>query len=814
MIGDLRFAVRMLIKSPGFTAVAFLAIALGIGVTTTIFGAVNSLLLRPLPVANPEELVQMYTADARIGRQPNSYLNYVDYAKQNTVFTGLAAYQFTPMGFTAAGETTNIFAQLVSGNYFSLLGIQPVLGRAFLPEEDATPNANPVVVLSQRFWKKLGADPAIVGSVLTLNGRSFSVIGVAPPKFFGTDVGVVPDLWVPMAMREWVLPADEWYQNRRALMLNVFGRLRPGVSIVQAEAQLKTVARQLEQAYPDFNKERTISLTPLEQAKTQAIGGPGSENGIRDASFLLLAAAGSILLIACANVANLLLARAMTRQREIAVRLALGARRGRIVRQLLTESILLALLGGLGGVILAYWLGDVLKSLLPASPVPLNFDAQPDARVLVFALIVAICSGVIFGFAPAWQTSRADLTQGLRERSGTAEAAGRSNMRNFLVVIQIGGSLLLLIGSGLFLKAFRHAQAIPPGFRTDNIALLSFDLNLAGYDKPRARQALRSLLEDVRRDPQVRGADVAQSVPFGFGGIGRTVIADDRPEDAVGNRKFANVSEITPTYLRTMGIPLLRGRALSDHDSEQPTPHVAVISETMAREFWPGQEPIGRRFRFFQGEPIEVVGIAANVKLYSLGEDPSWIIYLPMHTQPQGGVTLVINSVAAPGPALEEAQRLVRELDSHIPITYAKTMREHLALALWPSRMGALLLGAFGLLALVLASMGVYGVMAYAVNQRTRELGIRIALGAQAHQLLGLVLRQGMTLAMIGLAVGLLLAFACTRLLAALLYGVNPSDPAVFVAITVVLGLAALAACYLPARRALKIDPVVALRFE
>ena len=781
---------------------------------TTIFGVVNSLMLRPLPVTNSERLVQMYTSDARIGQQPNSYLNFVDYRAQNTVFSGLVAYQFTPMGLTIGGETTNIFGQIVSGNYFSVLGVQPALGRAFLPEEDATPNASPVVVLSHRFWKKLGGDPAVVGSVLTLNGRSFSVIGVAPAKFGGTDVGVTPDLWVPMAMREWVLPADDWYQNRRALMLNAFGRLKPGVSIPQAEAQLKTVARQLEEAYPDLNKQRSVSLLLIEQAKTQGIGGPGNETGIRDVSALLLAAAGSILLIACANVANLLLARGTTRQREIAIRLALGAQRGRVVRQLLTESLLLALLGGLGGVVLAYWLGDLLLSLFPASPVPLSLDAQPDARVLVFAFLLAILTGIVFGIAPAWQTSHRNLTEGLRERAATATSSSRFNLRNFLVIAQIAGSLLLLIGAGLFLKAFRHAQAIPPGFRTERVALLSFDLSLAGYDKARAKQALRSILEDVRRDPQVRSADFAQSVPFGFGGLARTVLDEDQPPDAEGNGKIATVSEITPTYFTTMAIPLLKGRTFTEQDTESPTPRLAIISEAMAREFWPGEEAIGQRFRFFQTEPMEVIGIVQNVKLYSLGETAPWLVYLPMHTQPPGGATLVMNTVGAPGPALAEAQRIVRRLDTHIPITYAKTMSDHLALALWPSWMGAVLLGSFGLLALVLASMGVYGVMSYSVNQRTRELGIRMALGAQAHEVLGLIVRQGMVLAVIGLGLGLVIAFGATRLVAALLYGVNPSDPSVFVSVTLVLALAAFAACYLPARRALKIDPVIALRFE
>lgn len=813
MIADLRFALRMLVKTPGFSVVAFLAIALGIGVNTTIFGVVNSLLLRPLPVANPERLVQMYTSDARIGRQPNSYLNFVDYRTQNNVFSGLVAYQFTPMGLTIGGETTNIFALMVSGNYFSMLGVQPALGRAFVPDEDTTPNANPVIVLSHRFWKKLGGDPTIVGSVLTLNGSSFSVIGVALAKFGGTDVGVTPDVWVPIAMREWVLPADDWYQNRRALVLNVFGRLKPGVSITQAEAQLQTVARQLEKAYPGTNKGRFVSLLPLEQAKTQGIGGPANSNGIRDVSVLLMAAAGSILLIACANVANLLLARGTTRQREIAIRLALGAQRGRIVRQLLTESLMLAFVGGLGGVVLAYWLGDLLLSLLPASPVPLILDPQPDARVLVFAFALAVLSGVTFGLAPAWQTSRSSLTESLRERVGTATHVSRFNLRNILVVAQIAGSLLLLVGSGLFLKAFHRAQAIRPGFRTDRVALLSFDLTLAGYDKPRAKQALRSILEDVRRDSDVRSADFAQTVPFGFGGVSRTILAEGSSE-AEGNQKFAAVNEITPTYFSTMAIPLVKGRTFAERDTESAVPRVAIISEAMAHEFWPGEEAIGRRFRFFQSDAIEVIGVVQNVKLYSLGEAPTWMVYLPMHTQPQGGATLVIHTAGVPGPALAEAQRIVRRLDTHIPITYAKTMTDHLALALWPSWMGAVLLGSFGMLALVLASMGVYGVMAYSVSQRTRELGIRMALGAQAHQVLGLVVRQGMTLAVIGLCIGLLAAVGSTRLVAALLYGVNPNDPIVFAGVTLLLALAAFAACYLPARRALKIDPVVALRFD
>ena len=816
MIQDLRYAVRMLLKSPGFFVVAFFAIALGIGVNTTIFSVVSTLLLRPLPVGHPDRLVQIYTLDARNGKQANSFLNFVDFAKENTVFTGIAAYQFMPMGMSSGGETTSVFAQAVSGNYFSLLEVTPALGRAFRPEEDRTPDRYPVVILAHHFWKKLGGDRGIIGSALTLNGRQFTVIGVAPQKFTGTDVGVAPDLWVPMAMRGWVAPGLlEWYENRRALMLNLVGRLKPGVSLPQAEAQMKTVARHLELAYPEFNKERSVVLATLESAKTQGLGGPDSENGVMNISALLLVAAGSILLIACANVANLLLARATTRQREMAVRLALGAGRGRIVRQLLTESILLALLGGIGGVILAYWLGDILLALLPATPMPLALDPSPDSRVLVYAFLLALVSGVVFGLAPALQTARWDLTQGLRERaSSTGGGTSRWNLRNLLVIAQIAVSLLLLIGSGLFLKAFHKAQAIDPGFRTTELALLSFDLNLAGYDNARGLQTIHELLERLRRNPQVRRAEAGEWVPLGFGGRGRTIYVEGRDSEAELNRRFSNFSTITPGFFDALGIPLLQGRKFNEHDAERSAVMVAIINQTMARQLWPGEDAIGRRFRFFQSEPVEVVGVTKDIKAVSLGEAPTPMVYLPMDEAPKGAVTLFIQTAGLPGPMLAEAHRLVRATDTRIPITYEKTVADHMAFALWPSWMGAVLLGAFGLLALVLASMGVYGVMAYSVSQRTREIGIRMALGAQGWEVLQLVLRQGMVLAAIGLIVGLVAAFGVTRLVAALLYGVNPSDPSVFGAVTVLLAAAAFAACYFPARRAVKIDPVIALRFD
>ncbi|PYK24990.1 MAG: hypothetical protein DME52_09690 [Verrucomicrobia bacterium] len=817
MINDLRFAVRMLIKYPAFSIVAFLALVLGIGANTTVFGIINALVLRPLPVGHSEEVVKVFTTDNHIkGNQSTSYLNFQDYEKQNTAFTSMAAYTFVGVGMTRGSDTLNVSGLLVTGNYFDLLQVKPSLGRTFLPEEDSTPNGHPVVVLGYKFWKKLGADPTIVSSQVTLNGHSFTVIGVAPAAFTGVDVGFDPDIYVPMSMHQWIRPgADLWFDLRRALLLNIVARLKPGVTMSQAQAQMRTIAKQLEQAYPDVNKERSIALVSLEAAKSQGLAGPNNEDLARNVSLLLLAASVSILLIACANVANLLLARSTARQGEMAIRLALGAGRGRIVRQLLTESILLGVLGGVGGVILAYCLGNVLVALLPPTPFPISLDPQPDWRVLIFSFAIAALSGVIFGLAPAFQMARWNLIQGLRERVSTGGGAvTRLNLRSLLVVAQIAVSLLLLIGSGLFLKSFYKAQAIDPGFRTDNLDIVTINPVLAGYDSDRALQVVRAIADQIRHDPRVAGADVNNYVPL-FGGEGRTIVIDGRDPNDEHNRKFANYSPITPGYFQTMGIQLLRGRNFTAQDAEKNAAPVAIIDETMASEFWPNEDALGRRFRFMiNKDPIEVIGVARNSKAVTLGEIPTPMVYWPLKEITDTGITLFVHTTGAPGMMLSEIRRIVRSVDVHIPITYEKTIRQHMAIALWPSWMGAMLLGSLGLLAFILASMGVYGVMAYSVSQRTRELGIRMALGAQTSQVIQLVLRQGMSLAVIGLGLGLFAAFGSTRLAGSLLYGVNPSDPVIFVGVTSLLAFAAFAACYFPARRALKINPVTALRTE
>jgi predicted permease len=584
----------------------------------------------------------------------------------------MAAYTFAAMGMTRGNETSNVLGLLVSGNYFDLLEVRPTLGRGFLPEEDTAPYAHPVVVLNYRFWKRLGGDQAVIGTTVTLNGRAFTVVGVAPPAFGGIDIGGAPDVWIPMAMHGWVRPGgDEWFENRRALLLSIVARLKPGVTLAVAKSQINSLSKRLEEAYPDVNKERGLILVSAEKAKSQGLGGQNNENAAQDVSLLLLVAAGAILLIACANVANLLLARATTREREMAVRLALGAGRGRIVRQLLTESILLALIGGLGGIVIAYWLGDILISLLPATPFPIGLNPQPDIRVLGVALLVAVLSGVIFGVAPAWHTVRWDLTQALRERAAASGGSGPSrwNLRNLLVIAQIAVSLFLLIGSALFLKAFHNAQAIDPGFRTENLAILTIDPALAGYDNTRASQVTRSILDQIRRYPQVQGADVGQWLPLGFGGESRTIVPEGSDESAEASRVMANMNIITPSYFETMRIPFLRGRNFDEHDSAKNAAPVAIINEALAKRFWPSDNPVGRRFRFYHGDSVEVVGVARDIKATTLSETSAPMVYRPLQDMPAGGITIYAHTVGTPGPALVEIHRIVRSADVHIPIT-------------------------------------------------------------------------------------------------------------------------------------------------
>ncbi len=826
LLQDLRYGARLLAKAPGFTLVAALSLALGIGANTTIFTLINAVLLNPLPVADPAQLVSVWTTDERNqdgalgGFLQSSPMNYRDLRDQNAVFSGVAAHTGLPLNISGGtGDPQQVFGEIVTGNYFDVLGAKPLIGRGFRPDEDVREGASLVAVLGYGEWqKRFGGDRGIVGRSIQLDGRDFTVVGVMPKGFKGTNAIGAPALWVPyMTYRE---TTTGFFQelirpdSRRGLVFNVTGRLKPGVTVQQAEANLKTIAKRLAQEYPNENQGRSVTLVPLAQSTVN----PGFRGNIVAAGGLLMVIVGLVLLIACANVANLLLARASLRQKEIAVRLSLGASRGRLITQLLTEGLILAVIGGAVGLLLAYWAQSLLWSFRPPFLQADAIDLHPDLRVLLFTLVVALGTGVVFGLAPAVQASRPDLVVELKEKTSAPTGSNRLfSLRNVLVAAQLALSLIALVGAGLFLRSLQHAQQINPGFDAEHLATLSFDLGGQGYTEERGRQFQKEALARVASIPGVQSTTIASTVPLFAGGFARTVFLEGQDTSDRRAGRLVQIAVVGPHYLETLGIPLLRGRALSETDQPN-TPHVAVINESMARRFWPDQDPIGRRFKFFGQDFFnEVVGIAKDSKYNFIGEDPTPFLYQPATQVYQPAVSLFVKA-ASPQAVVATARGEVQQLDRNLPLTGVFTLSEIFAQSLWPATMAALLLAVFAALSLVLAVIGIYGVMAYSVNQRTRELGIRMALGASRRDVVAMVVGQGLKLTVCGVVVGIAAAIAGLRLattfLAPMLFGVSTTDVMTLVTVPIVLSLAALAASYLPALRATRIDPMVALRYE
>ena len=818
---DLKFGVRLLAKTPGFTVIAALSLALGIGANTTIFTLVNAVLLNPLPVEDPSQLVSVFTTDERnrgtgLDFLQTSPMNFKDLRDKNEVFSGLTGHVGIQLNITGGtGQPEQIFGELVTGNYFSVLGARPQIGRGFLPDEDVTPGEKLVTVLGHGEWqKRYGGDPAIVGRTISLNSAAFTVVGVMPKGFKGTNAIGAPALWVPYMtypqttngfFLELAAPT-----SRRGLVFNITGRLKPGVSVQQAEANLKTIARQLEQEYPNDNTGRNVTLVPLAQATIN----PGFRDNIVKAGGLLMTIVGLVLLIACANVANLLLARAAARQREIAVRLSLGAGRGRLIMQLLTEGTLLAVIGGAAGLLLAYWAQGLLWSFRPPFLAADAIDLQPDMRVLMFTLAVSIATGVVFGLAPAIQASRPDLVVELKEKTSAPTGSNRLfSLRNVLVSAQVALSLVALVGAGLFLRSLQHAQQISPGFDADHLAVLSFDLGAQGYTEERGRQLQQRVLARAASVPGVQAASVGSTVPLFAGGFARTVFLEGQDTSDRRAGRLVQISVVGSHYLETIGIPLVRGRTLSETDQPN-TPIAVVINETMARKFWPEQDAVGKRFKFFGQDFFnQVVGIAKDSKYNFIGEEETPFIYQATTQVYQPQLSLFVKA-PQPWAVLGTVRGEIQQLDRNLPLTGVFTLSEIFDQALWAPRMAAWLLAVFAGLSLVLSVIGIYGVMAYAVSQRTRELGIRLALGASRGDVLRLVVMQGLRLTLMGVAFGLAASLAVTRLVASLLYSVSPTDVVTFTVVPLLLAAAALLASYLPALRATRIDPMVALRYE
>ena len=820
LLQDLRYAVRILARRPGITAMTVLALALGIGANTAIFSLVNGALLRPLPGVNdPDRLVTLErTQDGKV-QYKFGYPDYVDYRDHTSSLVGLAAHCPTPLSFTK-DTTERLRGDLVTGNYFSVLGVTPAVGRLFTDEDDRQPGAHPVAVLSYGFWMRaFGGDPGVVGNGIKLNGFDFTIVGVASRDFGGTETGEPYDIWIPIMMQVEAMPRTlgrHWFNDRSAGWLGLFGRLRDGVSVDRAQSELATIARGIEQNNPDTNEGRGVSV----------LSGVGLDSDDRaslgEFMTLLFVAVIVLLLIACGNVANLLLLRAAGRQREIAVKLALGATRGRIVRQLLTEGLLLSIVAGGVGLLLAPWSTQLIMAFQQPAYGLRGIDVGVDGRVLGFTAALSILTVIVFGLAPAIRASKIDLVSSLKDG---APGAGRrsSRLQGSLVVAQVALSLVLLIGAGLAVRTMRHALTLDRGFDSDNLVLMSMDLTIRGYSESQGRSFYEELLRRVDALPGVICSSLAKTVPPNDWSDRLSVfLPGEEPSpdelrtrlDELGLRVDAN--RIAPSYFRTLGIPILEGREFTSQDRLGTMP-VAIINEKLARQLWPSESAVGKLLSVpFWREPrppVQIIGVARDTKHRSLLSDMPMLIYLPELQVYDGRATLVARTTGDP-TLINAIRNEVTSLDRDLPLVGVKTMSEQIESTLWQQRIAAGLIGLFGLLAIALAAIGIYGVIAHSVEQRTREIGIRMALGADARGVRRMILRQGSVLALTGVLVGLGAAFVLTRLMSSVLYGVSATDPLTFLISSVVLVGVAVGACLVPARRATRVDPMIALRCE
>jgi predicted permease len=823
MFQDIRYGIRMMRKAPGFTAVAVLALGLGIGVNTAILSAVNGFVLRPLPVVNPTELITTYWGskkDANVWGEI-SYANYEDLRAQNKTFVDLCASREASGGISV-GESGSaddsqraevVWGEMVTSNYFDVMGVKPILGRGLLPEENVSPNANPVVVISQDVWeRKFQSDANVIGKSVYLNGQSFNVVGVMPQSFLGATYYLRHSFWVPVMMAQRFGRRPEWRTDRTQTLFEMYGRLKPGVTIAQAETDLNQVVNGLAEQHPEIANTKVQLMTELDgrfDAATKIIQYGG---------FMALIVSSLVLLLACANVANLMLARAATRAKEIGTRLAIGAGRGRIIRQLLTESILLALMGGVLGWALAYWGSDMIRASFPPVPYPIVFDVSPDRYVLKWMMVISLITGVIFGLAPALLASRTDLVAVIKGGAGQSRKRRRLNLRSTLVVAQVMISIVVLICAGLFIRSLRKALETDPGFKTDNMVTMMINPRLLGYDQKAIWRFFPELLRRIETQPGVRAAAMTDDLPLQAGDLSRGPIVKEGEADPLPNQGFiSKCNYVSPKYFETMRTALVQGRDFTERD-DADAPRVVIVNEEFARRFYGSVEnAMGRRFRFEQGTPLmEIVGIAKDGLYRSLYEDRQPYLFLPLYQQNHGAVTLAISTQSGSdvGVVTENVRREIAQLDPRMPVVGVMVNEDNMAIPYWGPRVAAGMATTFGLLALVLATMGLYSVMMYVVSQRTREIGIRMALGANVRDVLRMIVSQGMRMVIIGLALGLTVAFALTRLFASLLLGVGTTDPLTFVGVALLLAAIALLACWIPARRATKVDPLLALRQE
>ncbi|MGA9769115.1 MAG: ABC transporter permease [Blastocatellia bacterium] len=802
LLQDLRYAIRMLLKNIGFTVVAVLALTLGIGADTAIFSVVNSVLLKPLPYAESDRLVYMWEESPQIDRMSVAYPNFVDWREQNTVFENIGVFRRQNYNLTGTGEPERLVGAMMSVDMFDALRVEPAHGRVFIKDEDK-PGASPVVILSHGLWqRRFGGDPNIIDQSITLDGRGYTVIGIMGPDFLFPSRA---ELWTSVGQAS-TLPG--WENRGNHPGLQGVARLKAGVTVEQAREGMQIVAVNLEKQYPDSNTGNRVTLIPALESVVQTI---------RPALMVLLGAVGFVLLIACANVANLLLARATSRQKEIAIRTALGASRWRIIRQLLTESILLSVFGGAFGLLLASWGVKLIVAISPNS-IPRAREIGIDNRVLVFTILVSLLTGIIFGLVPALQMSKPDLNETLKD-AGRGSTGRRHVLRSALVVAEVALTLVLLVGAGLMIRSFYRLQQVDPGFNYDNLLTFNISLPQKKYtDDAQRTNFYNQATEKIRALPGVQTVGLSSGLPLGNNGWQTSFVIDGQPPPEPGKTPITEAASASPDYFRAMQITVLKGRAFSEQDTKDATP-VALIDEEFARRYWPDEEAVGKHIRPGGNDPknplVEIVGIVRRVRMDGLNQDSNRVqSYYPFRQLPFAGMTVIVKTSTDPMSLAAAVRQQVLSIDPDQPIYNLNTMQQQRADSIAPEQLNLMLLGVFAAVALILAAVGIYGVMAYSVTQRTHEIGIRMALGAQSSDVLGMVIRQGMKLALGGLVIGTFGAWLTTRAMASLLFGVSATDTVTFIAVPVVLGVVSFVACAVPARRATKVDPMIALRYE
>jgi putative ABC transport system permease protein len=807
MFQNIRYGIRALLKNPGFTAIAIITLALGIGANTVIFSVVDSVLLRSLPFKDSDRLVSIWETNPQLSNpdgknaQASGIANFTDWNSQNQVFDNMAAYFNWTYNLTGMDEPERLEAAVVTGSFFDVLGVQSSMGRTIIPDDDQSGKDN-VVVLSHGFWqRRFGSDTAIIGKAITLNRNSFTIIGVMPPdfKFPGREV----ELWVPAGF------SAAQKQDRAGKFLKVIGRLKPNVKVEQARAALVTIAGQLEQQYPDTNAGWSAALVPFQENEVSST---------RPALLLLFGAVGFVLLIACANVSNLLLAKGAARRKEMAIRSALGASRGRLISQMFTESALLALLGAGAGILLAVWGMDILISLNPGD-IPRLADARIDGRVFAFTLMLSILTAFVFGIVPALFASKPDLQEAIKETGQTVTSSSGLKFHNLLIVSEIAVTLVLLVGAGLMIRSFLHLHEVNPGFNTENMLTMRIWLPASRYGSNEQQTAFfQQVIDRIETVPAVRAVGAIQDIPLKANRMGFNFVIEGRAATRSVEEQDAAYRAITPEYFRTMSIPLLNGRGFTRQD-DRNAPPVVIINQSMVQQFFSSEDPIGKRIRFGEQDApwYSIVGIVSDIKHMGLDAQEGAAIYQP-YDQKQFSflrwMTLVMRTDSEPTGLIAAVRSQVQAVDKDQPVYDIATLEQLLSTSVAKPRFYMALLGSFALLALVLASVGIYGVMSFSVNRRRREMGIRLALGADRRDIFKLVVARGLLLTLTGVGIGVAASFALTRVMSSLLFGVTATDQLTFIAIPLILTGVALGACFVPARRAMKVDPMVALRYE